>query len=151
MIRTTINLNEEVYNKLTAAVEQKGIRLEEILIVLMRHFSRKLKRQIITWKAVQYQERNPATCWKKIHVYWYAEEYEFLIDLRKVHKKSVSRLIAEAVSKYLNEIWSFFDNIKDNYCNQPYTIIKFDVHNIICCLFLWGHPQQSILIKIDCS
>lgn len=147
MIKTTINIKVEVYDKLKAVADQKNVEIEEIIIVLMRYFSKKFRKQLKTWKAIQYQERKPIECWRKVHVRWYGDEYEFLIDLRKIHKKSVSRLITEAVNLFLDDIWSFFDIIKDNYFLTPYFILKFDIQNTLGCIILWGIPIKSLLHK----
>lgn len=144
MIRTTINLKKEIHQKLKEVAERKGVEIEDIIIVVMRYFSIKFRKQIIAGQAVQYQNRDEEACWEKVHVNWFGEEYEFLIDLRKIHKKSVSRLIAEAIDHYIEHIWSFYDMIFDNSFLQHYVIAKIDKQNVIGCLILWGYPIQSI-------
>lgn len=144
MIRTTINISNEVHRKLQKVAEKRGAGIEEVIIVLLKYFSKKFRKEIITSQPVQYQERTSDECRKRVHVEWFVEEYEFLIDLRKVHKKSVSFLIAEAVMTLLSKIWSYIDGLLDKYQVPPYSIVKFSIHNAIGCLFLWGKPIKSI-------
>lgn len=144
MIRTTINLKIEVYQKLKTAAECKGVAIEDLIMVVMKFFSKKLRRMLLVGHAVQYQERDAEVLWEKVHVNWFREEYEFLIDLRKVHKMSVSRLITEAVEKYLDEIWLLYDTIEDNYFLNHYAIAKFDKQNVLGYIVFWGRPMQSI-------
>jgi predicted CopG family antitoxin len=101
MIRTTINITYEVYTRLVEEAEARGIEIEALIIAILQHFSKKYRKEIIIGDAVRYQERKPEGSYVRVHVNWSDNEYEFLIDLRKVHKKSVSRLIAETVMTYL--------------------------------------------------
>ncbi len=144
MIRTTINLKSEMNQKLKEVAARKGVEVEDIIIVAMKYVSIRYRRQICEGKAVQYQDRDEDGCWVKVHVAWFKEEYEFLIDLRKIHKKSVSRLVAEAIEQFLDEIWSLYDMIKDNYFLQHYMIAKFDKQNVLGYIVLWGKPIKSI-------
>lgn len=137
MIRTTINLKNTTYQKLLEIARAKGIEIEEMILALMRYFAKKYKKENTTWEIVRYQERCENTSWECVHVAWYGDEYEFLIDLRKVHKKSVSRLIAEAIMQFDDKLWSYIDSVLDNNQDHRYLIAKFDIHNIIGCLILW--------------
>lgn len=144
MIRTTINIDAEVYRRLKDEAAKRGVDLEDVIIALMRYYSKKYRRELVAWDAVRYQERMDNGSRECVHVSWFGGEYEFLIDLRKVHKKSVSYLIAEAVLTLLDNISLNFDHYLDNYQHQTYTIAKFSIQNVIGCLFLWGTPIRSI-------
>lgn len=137
MIQTTINIASDAHQRLQDAAEKKGVEIEEIILALMRFFARTKKKELVSWNRVQYQERCDETVWECVHVRWYGDEYEFLIDLRKIHKKSVSRLIAEAVELILDKIWSSIDIILDKNQYHQYGIAKFNVHNIVGCIFIW--------------
>jgi hypothetical protein len=143
MIRTSINIDVEVYEKLQAAAVQCGVTMEEMILALMRYFSQKHKGEIVTWEGVHYQERRDESHWACLHVTWFGDEYEFLIDLRKVHKKSVSLILAETVLTLLEEMLSKTDHNVANYQHPGYTIAKFIVHNTIGCIFFWGIPQKN--------
>lgn len=144
MIRTTINIGADVHKMLKDAAKKHGIEIEEVIMALMRYFSKKNRRNLVAFDGVRYQERSENPSWECVHVNWFGEEYELLIDLRKVHKKSVSRLIAEVVLMYFNKISSIIDIFLDNYHEKFYAIAKFTVHNSIGCIFFWGYPKKSI-------
>lgn len=144
MIRTTINVTLEVYQRILEAAEERGIDVETLIVAMMQYFSKKYRKDIIIGNAVHYQERMPDENYVRVHVNWFEHEYEFLLDLRKVHKKSVSRLIAEAVLTYLNNFSVNIDDILDNYKDQPYAFSKFAVQDVIGCIFLWGYPIKTI-------
>ncbi len=137
MIRTTININRTTYQKLLESAHAKGIEIEDVILALMRYFAKKYKKETVSWEAVRYQERSENTSWECVHVAWFGDEYEFLIDLRKIHKKSVSRLIAEAIIQFDEKLWLYIDSVLDKNQDHRYLIAKFNVQNIIGCLILW--------------
>lgn len=140
MVRTTINIDAEVYRKLCKVAEIKGVEIEDVILAVLRFFSRKFRSEIVGYDAVRYQERRSDSRWQRVHVRWFGEEYEFVIDLRKVHKKSVSFLIAEAFELFYNEISLIIDQYLDNYQEYNYAIAKFNIHNMIGCIVMWGYP-----------
>jgi hypothetical protein len=143
MIRTTINITYEVYTRLLEEAEAQGMEIEALIIAMLQHFSKKHRKEIIVGDSVQYQERRPEGSYVRVHVNWFVHEYEFLIDLRKVHKKSVSRLIAENVMAYLTICSIMIDSILDKYEDRPYVFSKIDVHDVLGCIFLWGYPLKK--------
>lgn len=143
MIRTTISIAGDVHQKLKEAAEKRGVDIEDIILALMRCFSKKHRKEMAAWNAVKYQERNDESLRECVHVRWFGDEYEFLIDMRKVHKKSVSYLVAETVVMFIDENGSIIDGIFDNNQHHSYAIAKFSVQNIIGCIFLWGFPKNS--------
>lgn len=142
MIRTTINIDSAVYQQIVQAATEKGMSFEDIVLVLLRFYARKYHKELITEHSVQYQERKKDG-YRCVHVWWDSEEYEFLIDLRKVHKKSVSFLIAEAFGSFFVLLSSIIDSDMDNYQRHQYNISKFYLQNIIGCTFLWIYPQNQ--------
>jgi len=142
MIRTTINIGVEVHQRLKKAAARRKVSLEEVILILLRYMARKKRHELITKKAVCYQDRGSAV-WECVHVKWEGEEYEFVIDLRKVHKRSVSRLIAEVVMSYINEEGLIDDHIWDNYQDHSYDISKINHYNKIGCIFSWEIPIKT--------
>ncbi len=141
MIRTSVNISDEVFQRLQKSAEQKGVKIEDIIVPLLRYFSKRMKHELIEGKAVRYQERGKMR--KCLQVTWFDGEYEFLIDLRKVHKKSVSRLIAEAVLTFIDKKGLFNDHIWHNYKAHRYYMLKFNKHNYIGCIFMWEYVQKN--------
>lgn len=89
---------------------------------------------------VQYQERSDKESWKTIHLTVREDEYEYLLDLRKLLKMSVSRILAFAVKKYLAKLNE--KNITDKNHYKNYVIIKEFVNNIVCWRLFWGYPPN---------
>lgn len=140
MIRTSINIGSGELQKLKKAAKTHGVDIETLILALLRHMAKKMKRELVTHKAAEYQKPRDPEEWKCLRVYWESEEYEFLIDMRKVHKKSVSLLIAEAIVVYLNDDGSIVDDILDKNSHHRYKISKFIKHNMLGCTFMWIMP-----------
>lgn len=141
-IQTTINISMEKLDKLIIAAERLKTSRTAIISSLLNHHSRINRRSLEMWKSVKYQERMDKSKWRRCHISVRADEYEFFIDLRKVMKMSVSFLIAYAIDEYLDELFSPTDKSVDNYPYCNYMISKFEVGNVICCVFCWGIPPN---------
>lgn len=141
MIRTSLNLSVEAYLKLRETANKQGMEIETIIISLMRYLAVKFRTNLEKRKAVKYQDQKGHGGWKCVRVRWEGDEYEFLIDLRKVHKISVSKLVNDAIITYLNKSFSFIDQVLNNYPKHEYTISKSISHNTIICTFKWIFPQ----------
>lgn len=145
MVRTSINLGTEEFEMLLNAATKHGMRIETLILLLMRTLAHALHKELILHTAAQYQDPRSPENWKCVHVTWEGNEYEFLIDMRKVHKKSVSRLIAEAIHMYLNDDTTYEKTIMDNYLYHDYKISKNIIQNKIECTFNWIfiHPLKT--------
>lgn len=144
MIRTTINIGKEELQILTQAAKSHGLKIETLILRLLRHSAKKLKKELVINRSVQYQNSRIHGNWECVHVSLAGSEYEFLIDMRKIHKKSVSRLIAEAINMYLMNESLNLRNILDNNQYHNYNISKNNMQNIIECSFMWIFPPGSI-------
>lgn len=141
-IETTINISREQLDKLSIAAERLKTSRTALISSLLNHHSRINRRCLELWKSVKYQERMDKSKWRRFHICVRGDEYEFFIDLRKVMKMSVSFLIAYAIDEYLDELFSSTDNSTDNYPYCNYMISKFELGNVICCVFCWGIPPS---------
>ncbi|OHD63030.1 MAG: hypothetical protein A2176_09420 [Spirochaetes bacterium RBG_13_51_14] len=77
------------------------------------------------------------------------DEYEFFLDLRKVFKQSVSRLVAYAIDKYLDEITQKIRKGSDNYRFKNYAISRIIIEGVICWVLYWGVPRKLIAELYD--
>jgi len=99
---------------------------------------------VATWSRVRYQKRGERGNWRHMHLTLRPDEYEFFLDLRKVFKFSVSRLVAYAIEKYLEEIVKKLSNGSDNYRYKNYMFQRVIVDDVICWILSWGIPRTII-------
>ncbi len=64
-----------------------------------------------SYKRLQYRKRYQN--WKRVHLYLYENEYEFVMDVRKVCKMSLAKVIAYCVENYLYDYLAALDS-EDN-------------------------------------
>lgn len=86
--------------------------------------------------------------WKRFHLSLIEHEYEFLMDIRKVYKISIAKMIAFCIDNFLYEFVSSLDkqDNTDNYRFSGYTFQFYIEEGIPCCKFYWG-PHPDILKK----
>jgi len=130
--------------KLSGAVERLNVGRKELISALINHFARRRKDQLKLWHRVRYQAPRDKSEWRRLHVTVRGDEYEFFIDARKVHKLSVSYIVAYAINNYLDVIFTPGENSGDNYPYYDYAITKFETEGVICCLFCWGIPLKLL-------
>jgi hypothetical protein len=104
--------------------------------------------QVSLGRMVRYQKRGSRAAWHAFHLRLREDEYEYLLDLRKLLKMSVSLILAYAVKKYLDKLLVFFQKAKpgkcltDNNCFMNYVIIKEEIQGVISWRLLWGFPPD---------
>ena len=97
-----------------------------------------------TCRRLQY--RNRYHSWKRVHLYLLEHEYEFVMDVRKVCKMSLAKVIAYCVDNYLFDFLAALDSDDntDNYRCSGYTFSFYLEDGIQCCQFYWGPPPQLL-------
>ncbi|HNW29650.1 MAG TPA: hypothetical protein PKN50_14325 [Spirochaetota bacterium] len=113
MIKTTVNIDIFVMNKIARASAVTGISKRDSISSLLKRFSGDHAKMVRSWKRVRCQGRAGNVPWKCLHLALWPDKYEFFLDLRKVCKMSVSFLIAYAVSKYLQEVIGYLSVTSD--------------------------------------
>ena len=106
--------------------------------------------KLLTSKSsVRYQDHNPNCKWTNLHIFILIRDYEYILDMRKLCKRSVSLLVSIAVVDYLEEVLHDLnlerEGIKsnDNYQFLHYIIIKELINNVICWKIYWGLPENT--------
>jgi hypothetical protein len=99
-----------------------------------------------SYKRLQYRKRYQR--WKRVHLYLYENEYEFVMDVRKICKMSLAMVITYCVENYLYDYLAALDSEDntDNYRFSGYTFSFYLEEGIPCCQFYWGPPPE--LLKI---
>jgi len=101
MLRTTVNIDETSVNLLKKAALLKKKRESEMINIIVKSVVRRclLNRGKFVEGTVKYQEQK-----NNYAVYHYSvsrDIYESCLDLRKIYKMSVSRIINEAIKEML--------------------------------------------------
>ncbi len=142
MIRTSLHLSKKAHQKLKEAAVKQQKEIEDIIIALARFVAVKRRNETVKMRAVKYQDSHDKEHWDCVRVRWEGDEYEFLIDLRKVHKVSVSKLINDAIMQYICDDGSYIEHIVDNYFHHGYFSSKINERNLIKCSFIWVFPRD---------
>lgn len=104
MIQTSLIMNVAMFNKLVNEANRTKKTLYELIKETMYRYAKNYKSTQIAVGAVKYQERDEEKNWKVFRIDLEDDDYELFTDMRKVMKKSVSLLVAEAIKEYLDEI-----------------------------------------------
>ena len=142
MIDTTVNIWPDLFDALEDASRWAGVARREMISSLLNMVSRRERRSFRCWMRVRYQKRDGMHPWRRIHVRFRDDEYEFALDLRKVRKMSVSFLLSYAIEKYLVEIRGESGGYTDNYHYRNYAILNIFIEDVSCWIFCWGIPPK---------
>ncbi|TFH42224.1 MAG: hypothetical protein E4G96_03870 [Chrysiogenales bacterium] len=142
-IETTINIAGNTLGKIISITKITGKRKQEIITWALNRLSADSDFHQVPWSRVKYQLRDKNSNWTQIHIYLSPAEYEFFLDLRKMCKSSVSRLVAIALDRYINEITEN-KKISDNYGLKNYALSRIVIHGITCWILYWGIPPRLL-------
>lgn len=138
---TTVYVHEYTKEKIQKIIAFTGKTKQAIVIWALSKISEDTDLQIITWSRIKYQSRNKNTEWTQIHLHLSPAEYELFIDLRKIFKSSVSRMVAMAIEKYFNEIIRGKKMALTNYEKKNYALSRISIDGITTWVLYWGIPQ----------
>jgi hypothetical protein len=99
---TTLNNDINLFGMISIYSSRKGISRSKLIIMLLKQSMKEVSVNKIGI-AVRYQHRRPRDSWKVFPIRLNDCDYEFFLDLRKVLKFSVSRILAHAIEKYLGK------------------------------------------------
>ena len=145
-IQTSVNVLKDILEKIEHAANAAGKTRNEMIILLIMEAIKKKDTAIQYGRSVQYQDSAPKENWERPHIYLSEYEREYLLDVRKFLKMSVSFLLAFAVREYLDEILKKLTGFKplkgwDNYLYNGYSfsygVYKSSLHLGI----YWGKPE----------
>jgi hypothetical protein len=152
-IETTVNINIEAKLRLTAASEVCGIPVSRLIMGLMKRTMKKPETLFRCFTRVQYQRRSPKKQWKLLHLSLFPRDYEYLLDMRKFFKCSVSFLVAYSIDTHLdsliNEVMDeSFNEDADNYPFQNYIILHEMQGKVSCWKIIWGMPNNPETVML---
>ena len=135
---TTLNIHADILIKIADTTVSTGTRRSELIVLLLHRIMDETGHSVRMGRLVQYQKRRPKHEWRRIHVSFEADEYEYFLDMRKLMKLSLSHILAIAVDKYLDEITR--KKCTDNNRYYNYIIINEEIESITCWRLIWGNP-----------
>jgi hypothetical protein len=144
MIKTTMNLHEEVYERLARASMMTGRSRRDIVSALMSHVMRTGRCKAVVRGGVRYQQRNGKAQWRCLHIGLEQDEYEFFFDLKKVMKMSVSFVTSWAIECFLDEFLKSVIVDGDNYRYKNYAMYNVTIGNVFHIILCWGIPPRLI-------
>ena len=139
-METTLNIHTDILKKITVAAQTRNISRSEMILLLIKNIMDEVSQPSRFGAMVQYQERSNEEAWKTFHLVVREDDYEYLLDLRKFLKMSVSLIIACAVNKFLRKPTKTI--ITDNNRYKNYVLVKEMVDTIICWRLFWGYPPN---------
>lgn len=143
MIYTTIYLQDSLCNRLNGISRATGMPVTSLIIILLKKNSIHNAELGRAWIRIRYQPRQKERKCTRIHIRLSPAEYEFILDLRRVHKRSVSFLISLSADKYLNDILNRNSRTDDNNRINAYTFSKIFIDGATCWMHIWGAPVHS--------
>jgi hypothetical protein len=146
-METTLNLHVDILKKITLESRKRGISRSEMIVFLLKKSMEKVSNPGHFGSLVRYQMRSSPEEWHVFHIKLRVDDYEFMLDMRKLLKMSVSLILARAVQRFLQRttktINSYFKKYKaDKYRFRNYVIIRETVSHVVSWRFLWGFPPN---------
>ncbi len=146
-IETTTCLSLEHYQLIQSLSEQYDMSICSFLSALIGFAAEIDLVPPATFKCLTY--RNRGTTWKRLHLMLFADEYEFFMDICKVWKMSLAKVIEFCLNNILNEFLRFLDSkiaeedyYTDSYRYRNYCFEFCREDNIQTGKFYWGiHPK----------
>ncbi|GAB4219512.1 MAG: hypothetical protein Kow00102_02950 [Spirochaetota bacterium] len=147
-IETTTCISYEHLDMLKYHAEKHTMSLRTFISSLISFAAQLEKAQIQYFSQLKYRPRNKSQ-WKRLHLVLFQDEYEFFMDVKKLWKMSLARIIAYCLDNVLEEFLKFLvemeqddDYYTDNYRYSGYAFEICREEDIICCKFYWGpHPR----------
>ena len=143
-IETTVYLEEETVERISAAASERGVSRSALIASLMKRMSLAHREYASASRRVRYRERDGEVVKRRVHVCVEKGEYELFIDERKVFKLSVSFIISIALERFLGEVLELIEVSHDTYRCQNYAIMQIDVENVPAWVIYWGIPTRIL-------
>ena len=150
MIKTTLYMHKNIRNALDEASEALCISRSKIIKLLLMEIKLDKFKFIKLFSQVTYQDSDVKENWKNFHISLTPSEYEHFIDMRKLFKMSVSKIVAFAVSQYLSKLLSK-KNHRDNCFFPVYCFGVENLYGVDSFVITWELPKYLLKnpIKIE--
>jgi hypothetical protein len=139
-METTLNIHADILEIINRGAQSCCVSRSDMIMLLIKKVMDDVSNSVRFGRMVRYQERCRPDVWHTVHVQLRMDDYEYLLDLRRLLKMSVSLILVYAVRKYLNGIMKKKDT--DNYQYKNYVLIKEMFNDTICWRLIWGYPPK---------
>jgi hypothetical protein len=147
-IETTTCISYDHLEIMKEYAHQHNMSLRTFLSALISFAANYEKLDVQYFKQIKYRKRN-TTQWKRFHIVLYDDEYEFFMDVKKLYKMSLARIIEYCLDNILNEFLEFLskeeqkeDYYTDNYRYSGYAFETGTKKDIFYLTVYWGpHPE----------
>jgi hypothetical protein len=139
-METTLNIHTDILEIINRSARSRSVSRSDMIIVLIKRVMNDASNSVRFGRMVKYQKKDTPEVWHTVHVQLRMDDYEYLLDLRRLLKMSVSLILAYAVRKYLNGIMEKKDT--DNYQYKNYVLVKEIFNDITCWRLIWGYPPN---------
>ncbi|MCX8123397.1 MAG: hypothetical protein N3F66_04445 [Spirochaetes bacterium] len=151
-IETTTCISYSHLDLLTFYAKKHNMPLRTFISSLISFATQYDKLQSHFFKQLKYRKRYSGQ-WKRLHLVLYDDEYEFFMDVKKVYKLSLARIIEYCLDNILYEFLEFLakeeeneDYYTDNYRYRGYAFETGTKKDIFYLTVYWG-PHPEILQK----
>lgn len=148
IIKTSAYVKKSIRKKFKEACGLTGLDVSGLFIKLMMYCISEMRKHVAPcpWRSVYYQESDPDADWSCLKVKLTGKEYEYMADIRKVYRTSVSACFAHAVEEYLDKLVDILTgktvSRKDNYLNVGYIFLGQKLKTSFRWSFYWGIPHD---------
>ncbi|MGB4269997.1 MAG: hypothetical protein WBK20_12575 [Spirochaetota bacterium] len=151
-IETTTCISDEHYERLQIYAKAHNMSLRTFIsgLVSFAAFRERLPIQYCT--RLRYRKRYESS-WRRLHLVLFEDEYEFFMDVRKLFKVSLARIIAYCMDNVVYEYLEFLsreeekeDYYTDNYRYSGYAFETGSKCDIFYITVYWG-PHPDIVQK----
>ena len=147
-IETTLNIKKKILDKINNSSSNTGISRSKIIKLLFARTIKDNHKLVKSNRGIVYQDSNDNNDWHKFHIVYRIDEYEYYLDMRKLFKMSLSRILAYAVESYMREIMKKLtvknrEKFTDNYPLKNYITIKDLTTGVVCWKLFWWIPVET--------
>lgn len=142
--RTSFYIRNDYLDLLHSIVKGRKRAKDRFIVNLLHNYARKVLQDPVIGQSVQYQNSNVQ--YKKIYVSLFSYEYEYLLDLRKISKLSVSKILYFALEQWIKQKITS-SNMEKYFKNLPLEFygmlpVKENETYLVWKLF-WGFPYDN--------
>ncbi|MCX8122869.1 MAG: hypothetical protein N3F66_01735 [Spirochaetes bacterium] len=142
---TTTCISIQNYGILKELCRKYKISYSRAVVLMVKYATENKKLSIISNRNVKYRDKNVAV-WRRIHIQLTPNEYEFLMDVKKIWKMSVAKMIEFCLETILLELVEnvLEKNRTDNYLYNNYHFEIGEVEGITYYQIYWGLPTKIL-------
>ncbi len=148
-IETTINSKKWILERIDDAATAHGVSRSRIVSLLLRKMFNETITDKNRFSRVQYQKRDKLAVWKRPHIMLDYDLYEKCIDMRKLLKMSVSKIVFAAFTVYFDSVINeLLHGEDDDMCLRQYICIGKRFGDVFSYTVFWDFPPEEILKSI---